>query len=813
MRCLYIILGILNYSIAAHAQPSPLYSISSEFEAVNAFLEHYNDLYDYTEILVDPSGEWSYKEVLKKSDQFQQNTTRIDANRDKVYWAKIYLRAVESGKHLFSVGKVYFDHGLVDIYYERGDSLYHQRSGFKRRPAEKAVRRSGSYFWVDLLADTVQTIYIRIDNRIYPRNWPGKRNPVSIFHIDSTSPGGLTGGYRLRDLMGEMPDEGVGKTASPKEVQIGWYFEFYPDAECQLSLDEVRRNWDHQSYFRGFKPYDFDLGACHWARLIVINPQLFAQTRTFAYSTGRWDRIEYYHPDSSGNYVKHQTFPNRQDQKAFSFSVAAQDTMSVYIKYPPRANGYAYNGSVTDISPVYLLDQQQNIRYKYFLAGAVIFFMIYFFLQLVFNWELLLFSYFLIVLGLAPSLLAYMDSAQLFRYTQTIYNLPTVWHLSVLSAGEMLAHIGALLFTAIVLNLKEHFPPYAKLIKYLILVALAIGLFDFVADIWFGNDRNDLSINLWRFSTSIQNTYGVLLGIFILFIGLKAYFSGISLSGNFLIALFPLILFVLYDGIVEPLFSPDWPYSEIVIASVLLSIMLYGVLAGARINLIKKEEHETARRQMQLQNELLQLESKALRAQMNPHFIFNCLNSIKSLIQEGEHKRAIHYLTQFAGFIRNVLHYSEEKQISLEQEIEISRLYLEMEKLRFENSFTYQIETDPGVDTSFIRVPPMILQPFLENAIWHGLLHKKGERLLKLEVRAEGEFVKCVVDDNGVGRMQASVWQNSPHAEHRSFGTKLTQDRLKINKELFDHKFRVDIIDKMVNGTAAGTKVELSLEN
>ena len=241
--------------------------------------------------------------------------------------------------------------------------------------------------------------------------------------------------------------------------------------------------------------------------------------------------------------------------------------------------------------------------------------------------------------------------------------------------------------------------------------------------------------------------------------------------------------------------------------------MLYGVLAGARINLMKKEEHDTARQQMQLQNELLQIESKALRAQMNPHFIFNCLNSIKSLIQEGEHKIAIHYLTLFADFIRNVLHYSEEKQISLDQELEISRLYLEMEKLRFESSFAYQIETDPGVDTSFIRVPPMILQPFLENAIWHGLLHKKGERLLKLEVRAQGEFVKCVIDDNGVGRMQASVWQNGPHAEHRSFGTKLIQDRLKINKLLFDHKFKVDIIDKMVNGTAVGTRVELSLEN
>ena len=817
MKTFAILYHLIFFSSILAAQQPLTYPVSYSFEGVNDFQERYNDLYTYTQILVDPTGEWSYKEVLKKDNLFKKNTTRTDNDRGKVYWVKLYLKAKNEGKYLFSVGKLYFGHGLVDLYYERDDSLYHQISGFKRRPAERTIRRSGSYFWIDLPSDTIQTIYIRIDNHIYPQNWPGKRNPISIFHIDSTSPSSLTGVFWLWDLASAPPPEEVftnrkfRQAALPYEVQLGHHFEFYPDPSCQLILEDVRKDWDLKSYFRGYMAHDFDLTSCHWARLVVVNPKPFSQTRTFAYSSAKWDQIDYYLPGTDGHYDKYHSFPNQQNQEAFSFSIAARDTLILYIKYPPRANGYPGPGSMVDIHPEVLKSQQQLIRYKYLLAGVVIFFTLYFFLQLVFNRELLLFSYFLVVLGLAPILLTSLDSINLFRYTQIIYNLPPAWHWLLFNIGEVLAYLGSLLFMTLILNLKDHFPLLVKLVKYLILFTILLGLLRIVSGIWYWNDRNELSISLRIFSENIQSGFGGLLGIFILFTGLKAYFSRIPLSGNFLIVLLPLTLFSLFDGIIQPLIFPDWPTNEIFIIGVLLSLTLYGILVGARINLMRQDEHEAAQQKMELQNQVLQIESKALRAQMNPHFIFNCLNSIKSLIQEAEHKKAIHYLTLFASFIRNVLHYSEEKQISLDQEIEISRLYLEMEKLRFENSFTYQIESDPSIDTSFIRVPPMILQPFLENAIWHGLMHKTGKRLLKLEVRAEGEFVKCVVDDNGVGRKQAAILQTNTHTGHRSFGTKLIQDRLGINKEMFDHHFEVNIIDKMANGVAAGTRVEISL--
>jgi sensor histidine kinase YesM len=243
----------------------------------------------------------------------------------------------------------------------------------------------------------------------------------------------------------------------------------------------------------------------------------------------------------------------------------------------------------------------------------------------------------------------------------------------------------------------------------------------------------------------------------------------------------------------------------------LLTLMLFGVLVASKNSLLKQEEHKAAQQKVILENELLQIESKALRAQMNPHFIFNCLNSIKSLIQEEANKKAIHYLTLFSKFIRNVLHYSEEKQITLEEELQLSKTYLEMEKLRFEKSFSYSLQIAPNVDTSFIKVPPMILQPFLENAIWHGLLHKDGERELKLTVQGEEDSIVCIIEDNGIGREQAKVLQLSTQKQHRSFGTQLTQDRLQVNNRLFNSQYLVNIIDKMIQGKAAGTRVELHL--
>lgn len=247
-----------------------------------------------------------------------------------------------------------------------------------------------------------------------------------------------------------------------------------------------------------------------------------------------------------------------------------------------------------------------------------------------------------------------------------------------------------------------------------------------------------------------------------------------------------------------------WVQTSGLLASILF---VYG-FNRYNVGRIRKKEQEKSRHE----KALLELEARALKSQMNPHFIFNSLNAIKGLIQDRNGDRAIHYLTLFSKFVRKVLHYSEERQITMDEEIEMCRYYLEMEELRFEKSFHFTIEIDQAADLSFVSVPPLILQPFLENAIWHGLLHKRGNRLLQIKVEMNDVQMKCVIEDNGIGRVKARQLRSGHSASHKSFGTKLIEDRLQVNQSMYKHGFEVEIIDKMSAGKSTGTRVELKIE-
>ncbi|MEZ4891833.1 MAG: histidine kinase [Saprospiraceae bacterium] len=254
---------------------------------------------------------------------------------------------------------------------------------------------------------------------------------------------------------------------------------------------------------------------------------------------------------------------------------------------------------------------------------------------------------------------------------------------------------------------------------------------------------------------------------------------------------------------VIPFYYSTWFY----FALVLILISIGVVLSRWRIREVRREEQKKAAYQQQL----LELEAKVLKNQMNPHFIFNSLNSIKSLIQESSEEKAVHYLTRFSKFVRMVLKFSEEKLIGLNQEIEMCKYYLEIEKLRFEQSFTFKVDIEEIGNLSQVKVPPLILQPFLENAIWHGLLHKEGERQLEIRVQTFGDKLQCIVDDNGIGRGKAQEIKSEYDAGRKSFGTRLIKDRLQIN-EMYQNNFELEIVDKMENGQPSGTRVVLTID-
>lgn len=222
-----------------------------------------------------------------------------------------------------------------------------------------------------------------------------------------------------------------------------------------------------------------------------------------------------------------------------------------------------------------------------------------------------------------------------------------------------------------------------------------------------------------------------------------------------------------------------------------------------------------ALKKSKIDKKIAELELKALRAQLNPHFIFNSLNSIKRLIQINDNPKAIEYLVIFSSMIRNVLDLSDKQEVSLSEEIDFSEQYLKMEKLRFAERFDYTLEIEEGIDLDLISVPPMILQPHLENSLWHGimpLLDKKGS--LKLAVYRKGNAIIISIDDNGIGRAaSAKINEENKDYKHNAKGSSMSIDRIKINSLIRQSDILVTILDKMKDGLSEGTEIKFQISN
>lgn len=206
------------------------------------------------------------------------------------------------------------------------------------------------------------------------------------------------------------------------------------------------------------------------------------------------------------------------------------------------------------------------------------------------------------------------------------------------------------------------------------------------------------------------------------------------------------------------------------------------------------------------------LEMMALRAQMNPHFIFNCLNSINRFILKNEPDAASDYLTKFSKLIRLILQNSQAKSVCLENELEALSLYIDMEISRFEDQFNYQIILDPTLEIEHLEVPPLIIQPYVENAIWHGLMNKADKGHLLIELHREGNTLCCVITDDGVGRKQAAILKSKSANKSKSLGMQITAHRLELINALNEKATTVEVNDLVdSSGEACGTSVLLKI--
>lgn len=243
-------------------------------------------------------------------------------------------------------------------------------------------------------------------------------------------------------------------------------------------------------------------------------------------------------------------------------------------------------------------------------------------------------------------------------------------------------------------------------------------------------------------------------------------------------------------------------FKYLIIIIILIVVIILLLIRNKR-NLKKQKEF------YELNHRIKELEIKVIKSQMNPHFISNSLAAIQNLIYKKEIERAGQYLAKFSFFLRQVLDYSDKTYITLKEELDIAKLNIELEQLRFGDNFTFELKIDKGIDTSLVVIPSLVTQPFIENAIWHGLLPlKKRNPKLQLHIFLNKQLVYVSIEDNGIGRKESAIVSGK-----NSKGTKLVLDKIEsINRlrESTDYKLEIeDLYDEL--GAPAGTRIIIQL--
>lgn len=395
----------------------------------------------------------------------------------------------------------------------------------------------------------------------------------------------------------------------------------------------------------------------------------------------------------------------------------------------------------------------------------------------------------------------------LWEYEHSPYNhlifkhLPNLKFTGNSNIYVLLTHIFYFLFIFEFLELKKRFPLLAKIFSWVIITLASILLADII--ILFVFKRLDWSTRIfWIF----QDTLPVLnLTLLFTIFRIKGRIARYIKIGSTFLMLGGLAGFLSNELQNPPMILFRVEPSLLFTLGILIEVFFFSIAIGMKSYQIQKE-------QKSLQKSIMESELRTLRSQINPHFVFNSLNSIKSYILTHRSTEASEYLTDFSTLMRSILQYSKEQLITLTNELEIAILYISLEKRRFEENFVFNYEIEPSINTDEILIPPMLLQPYIENAIKHGLMNKDGIRIITLKVSIENsKTIKIEIDDNGIGRENASLLRkNTP--KYQSLGMSINDERVDLLKKISELFIDIQIIDKQQpNGLSAGTNVTVRI--
>lgn len=629
-----------------------------------------------------------------------------------------------------------------------------------------------------------------------------------------------------------------------------------PDA----TFEDIRNN-------RQWKPYDSsfrtDYNTAYWLKFKIKNN---SNADAILYFFSSEDYVTTYQQTGhelqvfkNGNLFRLQERTNKSEYYFTKLELSPLQESVFYIKLSSNSSIQKHLGPSLLMEKAYLQisnnirnEQSNSIAFLYFYIVSL--FTIFFFALVFWIWmRERLYLYYLC-----------------YIFFQIIYGLQ-VLRSTTARVGNILSYIPELsttsfqpvqftfigfyiLFILYLLNIKKYDMLLARIVRYLAIFCFAYAAINFVANYFYFGLQYDsqlfilvrffiLPINLILFIWIIYKVKHPLLTYFI--IGQSFFFIG-SLTAS-------------YVGAFSHRFSSDhifnFPQAPNIIfqTGLLAEVFCFSIALGKNIYLLQKtKDKATSKLISQLQEnkqlqegmnkeldkkinekteELIQIYSKiekekeetikrdfsqklketemaALRSQMNPHFLFNSLSALKHLIMSGQTEESIYYLDDFSGLLRGILQNSKQEKISVEQELEILELYLSLEKNRLGTGFEYSIQVDNREILSQFQIPPLILQPFVENAIWHGLKPSLKATKKLLLIFDTSDSLEIVIEDNGIGRKESAKNKKM----HNSMGTNIVQDRLTLYNHLNDHSINLKITDLEKDGVALGTRITLTYE-
>ncbi|MCA1760129.1 MAG: histidine kinase, partial [Bacteroidales bacterium] len=431
------------------------------------------------------------------------------------------------------------------------------------------------------------------------------------------------------------------------------------------------------------------------------------------------------------------------------------------------------------VSRYYFFSQ---MPYYFFIGGMLL--MFFYFIGFYYMYNDRLFIWYSLYL---LSLILFISTRTHFtrQFLQSTFPVFSYLFYEIMQVG---VNIFYLTFARIFLNAKTEFPKLDKAIQYAIILLVSVIL----AQISF------ITINpLSNYETYIMNFQRYFMIVF----SFAAYVYILKNYRNKLVLFLVGGSFFYLTGAVLSMYF--WHIRYLMIGTA-IEVFIFSLGMGYRIKVVEQTRQS-------IESEINKLRLTALRSQMNPHFIFNSLNSIRAYVISNETKKASDYLNMFARLIRLILHYSSKDTISLKEELDALALYVELEQMRFRDDFGFTLKIGSDVDTHNWQVPPLILQPYVENAIVHGLAPKSGVKELLVEVTKSNSKLCFVIRDDGVGRSYSKNIRSIQNPQHKSVAMELTRKRIELTDDKHTKDENIKILDLTENGHPAGTEVRVKL--